>query len=95
MNYFEAANERQESIEVLIAMGNVSVLRGDAMSAIRLLERAHGLAPDRTDAAVPLAAVYVGTGQAEKARPLLAAVLKREPENPRAGELMSQIGPAR
>jgi len=93
MNYFEAANERQESIEVLIAMGNISALRGDAASAIRLLERAHSLAPDRTDAAIPLAAVYVGTGQGEKARSILSTVLQRDPENPRARELMAQIAP--
>jgi len=86
--------EREAQVLRGILAGNRGPLADAALArkrypqAVRELEAALQLEPDNAELAVKLAEAYLGTGNAEKAHKQLQRVLDKDPDHPKARQLL-------
>jgi tetratricopeptide (TPR) repeat protein len=91
-DYEKAAAEYREAIaRGLQHLGNLRVSQGKQAEGIDLLGTAVKIEPAYADAAIDLAIAHFQSGSLEKSRPVVDEVLKQDPQNVRALNLMGKI----
>ncbi|MBC8422830.1 tetratricopeptide repeat protein, partial [bacterium] len=87
----DPAAEKAEQIEKLFTDGTEAMFKGDYKQAIKLLSEAVAADETKTSYRLHLARAYRYDGQHAKAEPLLAAILKANPDHVEAGQLLARL----
>ena len=75
-------NNDQNQFKRLLEQGTALLRAGKTAAALPLLEKAHQMAPDNTDAALNLSGAYILSKRFNAAVPILEKLARQEPENP-------------
>ena len=79
--YLEFLRHQPGDVRVLAMLGLLRQQQGQVDEAVRLLRQAYGLAPERLDLALHLAAVEVASGSFARAKPLYQKILASDPSS--------------
>ncbi len=91
---FEGLEIYPDSLEILNALGEYYLLRGDRKSALEAFTEAVKLDPDNLETRIRLSDIYIGLGQVQTARQHLQAAAKNHPDSARLEAKLGELSVA-